>query len=168
MTVKKPGVDFKKLLAKSKQLNFATVDAEKGGEEIGLMDGTKYEFKVEGDTIIGVLLEREYREKPYKSHAYQLENLEDTWFFWGTTVLDSRTNDIALPALLKISCQGKKTPASGGLQYMDFQIFEYPLPKGFDLEKHVAGLDPEDNQIKFFDRPVRDAPEPEVKGQEAK
>jgi len=165
---KNKGVDFKKLAAKSKQLNFTTVNADKGGEEIGLMDGTKFEFKEVGDCIIGVLLEREYREKPYKSHAYQMENLEDMWFFWGTTVLDSRTNDIALPALLKIECQGKKTPASGGLQYMDFQIFEYPLPQGFDPEKHVAALDPEDGEIKFFDRPVRDVPESGDKGPEPK
>lgn len=159
MTGKK-AVALKNLPVQPKQLNFATVNAATGGEEIGLMEGTKFEFKAKGDSILGVLLEREYREKPYQSYAYQLENLEGTWFFWGTTVLDSRTADISLPALIFIECQGKKTPASGGLQYMDFKIFEYSLPQGFDTQKHVVALDSSDGEIKFYDRPIPDAPEP--------
>ena len=82
-----------------------------------------WDFEEQGD-LVGTFLGTEVKEikgKDRSIHSFEVDG--ETVNAWGTAILDSRLNDVATGARVKVQKTGKKIATKGGRQAWEFKVF---------------------------------------------
>ena len=91
----------------------------------------------------GIYVEHKQNVGRYQSHVYVIEQADGSRIsVWGSTVLDSRFQEIPLESEVWITCLGEKS-GKGGSTYTDYQVDyddEFPLAEAEDAKRAAAAV----------------------------
>ena len=126
---------------------------EEQWEEINPMsDIPVWEYKKPGDEVMGVLQKVDKDIGPNHSRIYTIKQPDGSLIkVWGTTLLDTRFDFVAIGEKVRVVYQGKKDSQKGGRSYHDFKVY------------HVSAKHSE-NSLPDEDIPIIEARDPYEEG----
>ena len=106
-------------------------------KEVNLGETWDYKEAKDGDSLEGVYAGKKENVGENDSNIYRIENEEgDAKNVWGSTVLDTRMQNVKIGEEVKIVYKGKKpSPNRKGKDYHDFQVFH----KKPDTDEEAVG-----------------------------
>lgn len=130
---------------------YGEIDTETDGIEVGLITTVKYEFKKDGDRLVGYLASRRTISMPDNPVVYEVLNTDGDWSFWGSRLLNGRLDEVPDKVFLDITYLGWRQGTTGGRKYKDYTIKYYVPPEGFEPERLRITLSPDGKKIVFLD-----------------
>ena len=93
------------------------------GKEVGGESGEMWNRE---GTIEGTYLSKQSGVGPNESMVYNLETKDGTIGVWGSTVLDTKMENVQINSLVRIEYLGKAQAKSGRGEYHDFKVMTKP------------------------------------------
>mgnify|MGYP000870785436 CR=1 FL=1 len=99
-------------------------------KEAGAFDGETWKPEKEGDTLEGLFVKQKSNVGKNNSNMYyiEVEGSEEPTAVWGSTVLDTKFEDIPIGALVRIEYLGK-VEGKAPQPYKDFKVY-FKEPSG--------------------------------------